>query len=114
MIPKVRDHKRIKDTKKRAMKSQEKAHAGRLASLGCVICGKQATIHHERRYGAPTDHKLIVPLCPSHHQIQWGKESLEYMGHEKFEKMFHMELEGLTLTEWARREWERSCEIFGF
>ena len=108
MIPKAPKHKRIKDTKKRAMNSSEKAHAARLASMGCVICGKPATIHHERRYGAPTDHRLLVPLCPEHHQIQWGKESLEYMGHEKFEEMFKGQLDGLTLLEWAKREWEVS------
>lgn len=90
------------------MNKAEKAHATRLAAMRCIICRQPATLHHERRYGASTDHRLLVPLCPKHHQIQFGKESLEYLGDEKFEKIHKERLNGLTLTEWAKREWEKS------
>ncbi len=53
------------------MKKADKEHLARVASLGCIVCRRPATIHHIRagqgmsqRSGA---HETI-PLCPDHHQ----------------------------------------------
>jgi hypothetical protein len=47
-------------------------------------------VHHVTGFAdkigrAPRRHDRVVPLCPQHHQIQWGpKESVEALGHRGF------------------------------
>lgn len=44
---------------------------GRLAELGCVVCGMPATIHHTRQgqgMGQRAGDDEAYPLCPYHHQ----------------------------------------------
>ena len=46
----------------------EKRHMDRVASLGCIICGLPATIHHCGTYmGGGRNHKRVLPLCWPHH-----------------------------------------------
>lgn len=36
---------------------------------------------------------LVVPLCPVHHQIQWGpRESVEALGHGGFYRVYGIDL----------------------
>ena len=47
----------------------EKNHMNRVAALGCIICGANATIHHCGTYmGGGRNHMRVLPLCPNHHQ----------------------------------------------
>lgn len=42
----------------------------RVASLGCLICGSPAQLHHPREGQGKAQKApdwLVVPLCPSHH-----------------------------------------------
>lgn len=94
----------------KAPNKAEKAHHARLREMGCLICHAPASIHHERPMGAKTDHKLVLPLCPYHHQTEYGPQARHSMRREKFEKIYEQPLEGLTLIEWAKREWEKSNE----
>ncbi len=75
-----------------------KRHHDRVASLGCLVCKAPATIHHVTGYadrmGRTTrDHWRVVPLCPRHHQIQWGpRESVEALGHQGFYREYGIDL----------------------
>lgn len=41
---------------------------GMVASLGCLICGESATIHHCGTYmGGGRNHMRVIPLCWGHH-----------------------------------------------
>jgi hypothetical protein len=49
----------------------ESAWMDRVCSLGCMICGKRANLHHVRTgYGVSqrASHFEVLPLCPDHHQ----------------------------------------------
>jgi len=36
---------------------------------------------------------LVTPLCPAHHQIQWGpRESVEALGHAGFTQAYGIDL----------------------
>jgi hypothetical protein len=55
-----------------------------------LVCGGEATVHHVTGYADKPgrfsrDDFLVVPLCPRHHQIQWGPhESVEALSHQGF------------------------------
>ena len=61
-----------------------------IASIGCLVCGAAATIHHvtgsaHHMGRLPKRHDRVVPLCPVHHQIQFGPmESVEALSHRGF------------------------------
>ena len=83
-----------------------------LVSLVPVIeqchCKGRVTLHHvtsDGLKGISRSHKLVVPLCEAHHQIQHGPEySVEALGHYGFTVWY-----GIDLLAWAVREWEVSC-----
>lgn len=78
-------------TKKAATKS-EKAYLGRVAALGCLICGRQAQVHHIRE-GQGTSmrasHFLTIPLCLDHHT---GPLSI-HGSKRQFENLYGSELD---------------------
>jgi hypothetical protein len=46
----------------------EKIHMSKVAELGCIICGAEATIHHCGTYmGGGRNHMRVLPLCWAHH-----------------------------------------------
>jgi hypothetical protein len=60
-----------------------------------------ATIHGGR---ITRSHKLVVPLCPKHHQIQHGpRESVEALGHGGFHITY-----GVDLLAAAERLWKET------
>lgn len=65
--------------KQRAVTADEKELWGRLAALGCVACMRDGvfepdvSIHHVDGRTKPGCHKLVLPLCASHHQDGTGK-----------------------------------------
>jgi hypothetical protein len=68
----------------------------RVAEMPCLVCGSQATVHHVTSDGykrITRSHWLVTPLCPVHHQIQWGpRESVEALGHAGFARVYGIDL----------------------
>ncbi len=69
-----------------------------IASLGCLVCHAPATVHHVTAsiHGGrlPRSDYTCVPLCPTHHQIQFGpRESVEALSHKGFHAMYGIDLE---------------------
>lgn len=106
LIPKDFKHNRIKDTRKRAMNAEEKAHADNVASMGCLVCGQPAEVHHEPDgAGARRNHKMIVPLCPMHHRD--NKHGRHGLGREGFEQTY-----GINLRDVAKQLWRDRDDIY--
>lgn len=90
--------------------ASEKRHMERVASLPCLVCRAQSTVHHvtarsDRRGRLTRSNKRVVPLCPAHHQIQHGPHySVEALNHQNFYKVHKVDL-------WAEAErlWKESC-----
>ena len=82
----------------KAPTKSERAHMARVASLPCLVCGAQSTVHHctgyaDRMGRAPRSHWRVVNLCPRHHLIQHGpRESVEAIGHRGFYDMYGIDL----------------------
>jgi hypothetical protein len=64
---------------------------GRIAALGCIICGRPADIHHCLiTAGCRKNHDLVIPLCPEHHRHgQYGVSI--HAGKTEFEARFGTE-----------------------
>lgn len=65
----------------------------RIAVLGCLVCGQEATIHHVTSsiHGGRLTrrHDRVVPLCPMHHQAAFDPYanrpvSVERLSHRGF------------------------------
>lgn len=92
----------IEMAKKQATKV-EKEHMQRVASLGCIICGQPAEIHHltGSGMGLRSNHFTIIPLCFDHHSAQ-SRLPFGYAAHKgtkSFEQRFGTQLELLTKTQ---------------
>jgi len=91
----------------------ERKHFDRVASLGCLVCGDPATIHHVTGYAdrigrAPKRHDRVAPLCPVHHQKVFDPSnrypvSVEGLGHRGF-----FQEHGIDLMAHAERLWAES------
>ena len=67
---------------------QERAYMGRVAELGCLICGGIPEIHHNtknRGYGTKSSNYDIMPLCPDHHR---GEEGINHIGVKTWEDKY--------------------------
>jgi len=88
---------------------EHRKHLQYIASLGCVVCGAEATVHHVTSDGLKRisrSHERVAPLCPEHHLIQHGpRDSVEALGHAGFERVH-----GINLLEWADAAWKRRSE----
>lgn len=88
-----------------------KRHHDFVASLGCLVCGGPSTVHHvtghaDRPGRFSRDDFLVVPLCPYHHQIQWGPfQSVEALGHQGFFQEWGIDLlaEAMRLADETQR-----------
>lgn len=74
-------------------------HHDRVASLPCMVSGKQpVTLHHvtgfaDRAGRFSRDDWLVVPLAPQFHLIQHGpKTSVEALGHKGFFMLYGIDL----------------------
>ena len=50
--------------------AKEKRYMGRVAELGCLVCGSPAQIHHIREgqgIAMKASNFLVIPLCYMHH-----------------------------------------------
>lgn len=88
----------------------ERRHLQRVADMGCLVCGRPSTVHHVTSDGyqrLARVHKRTVPLCPTHHMIQFGPhESVEALGHAGFTATY-----GIDLLAVADRLWSESMKM---
>jgi hypothetical protein len=74
-------------------------HMGRVAGIGCLLCGMPAEVHHLREGQGMAQRAsdwLTVPLCAEHHR---GKSGLHGLGVRAFERRYRMsELDLLAMT----------------
>lgn len=78
---------------------------GKVAEYGCLVCGRDAEVHHVTSDGykrITRSHARVVPLCPEHHRT--GRDSVEALSHGGF-----TEVHGIDLLAWADDAWDRSC-----
>ena len=72
------------------MGKAEEVHLGRVAALGCCICGRAAEVHHVKD-GQGTGRKAsdfeTIPLCPDHHRLG-GQGVAFHQGPKIWEKTF--------------------------
>jgi hypothetical protein len=102
---------------KRRYKSVElERFHGWVAEQGCLVCDWRdpetgtATVHHVTGYADKPGRFsrsdwLVVPLCPAHHQHDYGPLSVERVGHQAF-----FSIHGIDLREEAMRlaeTWQR-------
>lgn len=81
----------------------------RVAALGCLVSGGPATLHHVTATiegGRITrSHKLIVPLAPEYHLIQFGPRwSVEALGHKGFFQEWGIDLYAEAVRLWEETE----------
>ena len=81
--------------KKHGKTAAEKAHHDRVASLGCIICGGEACIHHIRQNASKRDHMRVLPLCHYHHQ---GEEGIHFLGRSEWVKRYGKEIDLLEIV----------------
>lgn len=71
----------------------ERAHMAWVGELPCLVCGKNATVHHVTAYAdrmgrLARSHHRVVPLCGQHHQAIHDKasdpQSVERLSHRGF------------------------------
>lgn len=93
--------------RKRGVPVAVRLYRDRIAALGCLVCGGPATIHHVT---APItggrvarSEQRIVPLCRAHHQHDYGKLSVERLGHAGF-----FRVHGIDLLAEAERLWREA------
>jgi hypothetical protein len=89
-----------------ASTAAERAHMGRVAALGCILCSEclgyqdtPAIVHHLRTGQGKmrASHYDTMPLCPIHHQN--SGYGVHDMGRKQFAEMYGMsELELLAAT----------------
>jgi Recombination enhancement, RecA-dependent nuclease len=97
-------HKRMKPKAKVVPTTEQGRFFDLLKSLGCLICGGPANVHHlmhapgkERR----RDHRFVVPLCQCHHQ---GNNSVHDLGSEDaFRAFWGVDLIGWGIAAWSNR-----------
>ena len=76
----------------------QKKRFERISSMGCVICGGVANIHHAGTgSGGRKDHDKVFALCLKHHDRQFTT-GLHY-SRKQFEALHGTEAELLTKTE---------------
>lgn len=75
----------------------EKIHMGKVADLGCIICGNnQVVIHHittlRKGYGSKSSNYQVLPLCVRHHDAKIKGESI-HEGVKEWEKKYGTQIE---------------------
>lgn len=77
------------------MRKKDSAWLNRVANLGCIICSQPAQIHHIRfgqGRGMRAPDRLVIGLCPKHHQHGGHGVSL-HAGQKAFEEKYGTEIE---------------------
>jgi hypothetical protein len=82
------------------MTKAEKEHLNKVASLGCIICGNIAEIHHVRTgmgLGQRNTNFNVIPLCHVHHRTG-GHGVAFHAGKKTWQEIFGTEKDLLEKT----------------
>ena len=84
---------------KKAATVAERAHMGRVAALGCIICGMPAQCHHinAKGMGMRSSNFEVIPLCANHH-TDGGHGVAIHAGKKTWESKYGLESELLAKT----------------
>ena len=79
-----------------------------IASIGCLVCGATATIHHvtgsaHHMGRLPKRHDRVVPLCPMHHQAVFDPYANNPVSVERLNHRGFYEKHGIDLLAEAER-----------
>lgn len=83
------------------LKTEEREHKQKVASLGCALCHHiygdhepgPVELHHLRTGGwGKGDYKTLIPLCFRHHR---GEDGIHHLGTKGFEKYHHIRQQDL-------------------
>ena len=102
-------HERMKPKAGAPPTAEEQRHIERVRAMPCLVSGRPASVHHVTGYAdrpgrIARSHKRIVPLAPEFHQHDFGKESVERLGHRGFYQRHRIDLLAV-----ADRLWEESA-----
>lgn len=76
------------------MTAAQKRRAAKIVTMGCLICGGEAEIHHiGTGAGGRRDHSRIVPLCPYHHRGPNGIDGRQKYSKKTWQQTFMTEPE---------------------
>lgn len=87
--------------------SAERLHLARVASLGCIVCGYSAEVHHLKHdpitgqhlgMGQRASHFHTIPLCPGCHRLG-GYGVAYHAGPRAFELAHGTEIDLWTKTQ---------------
>lgn len=78
---------------------RDKKHMGRVAALGCCLCGAPAEVHHLIEPGRAMSRKAsdyeTIPLCLFHHR---GEQGIHVLGTRMWEHIYGSQRGNLTST----------------
>ena len=82
--------------KKQATKA-EREYMNKVASLGCIICGSPAQVHHKTGagMGLRASHYDTIPLCHHHHN---GAEGIHTIGKMTWEAKYGYQVDMIEET----------------
>lgn len=107
----LRSNKPMRRSRSKAATAAERRHMGRVAAMGCLVCGAASTVHHVTAgvYGGRLRRSdtRVVPLCPIHHQkvfdpLASNPVSVEGLGHGGFYRKHGIDLLVVAHDLWAR------------
>lgn len=92
-------------------------HMNRVAALGCLVSGEEATLHHVTStiHGGRTvtrSDKLIVPLAPRFHMKSHDPKAAAPISVEGLSHRGFYDLHGIDLFAVAVRLWEETTAIW--
>ena len=99
---------------KKSKTVEEVKWMGRVADLGCLICGNNyVVLHHittlRKGFGSKSSHYAVLPLCFNHHDAKIEGESI-HQDVDEWEKKYGTQIEWLRkVYEWLGESKER-CE----
>ena len=90
----------------------EKRHHDRVRQMGCLVCGREASLHHVTGYAdrmgrLPRDERFVAPLCPQHHQAVYDDASMPVSVERLNHRGFYQE-HGIDLLKEAQGFWQIS------
>lgn len=83
----------------------EREYMGRVAALGCLLCGQPAEVHHIREgqgMAQRASNWLTVPLCPEHHRGAAGLHGLGERGFERRHRLGELDLLAQTIERMSK------------
>lgn len=97
-------HDRIRPKASAKPSAEEKRHLGRVAGMGCLVCGAPAEAHHVHSDGAQRitrSPRRVTPLCSIHHRT--GPDAVHVLSHSGFTERHGIDLLAVADQLWNER-----------